>query len=232
MQKRKRIKAIIWDLDGTLIYFNIDFLRARHEAIKILKKYGVPKPFLSVEFSILDNVAKSRDYFNTQGFSEKKIEKIVNEVDSVITKVEHEAAQKAIMVNGINQVLEYAKAKKLKQAIFTFNTRKNAEISLKTVNLTQFFELIVGRDNVKNLKPHPEHLTYICNILKINPSEALVIGDSSRDIEAAINVGAYSIALNTKKPNFYTGESMKKADKIIELNEIPLKLIEAVEKLL
>ncbi|MBA7546770.1 Phosphoglycolate phosphatase [subsurface metagenome] len=136
------------------------------------------------------------------------------------------------MVKGINQVLEYVKAKKLKQAIFTFNTRKNAKISLRTVNLTQFFELIVGRDNVNNLKPHPEHLTYICNKLKINPSEALVIGDSSRDIEAAINVGAYSIALNTKKPNFYTGESMKKADKIIELNEIPSKLIEAVEKLL
>ena len=116
--------------------------------------------------------------------------------------------------------------------IFTFNTRKNAEISLKTVNLTQFFELIVGRDNINNLKPHPEHLTYICNELNINPSEALVIGDSSRDIEAAINVGAYSIALNTKNSNFFTGEFIKKADKIIELSEIPLKLIEAVEKLL
>ena len=38
MKKRKSIKAIIWDLDGTLIYFNIDFPKARHEAIQILKK--------------------------------------------------------------------------------------------------------------------------------------------------------------------------------------------------
>ena len=153
MQRRKSIKAIIWDLDGTLIYFNIDFRRARHEAIKILKKYGVPNPLLSVEFSILDNVAKSREYFKTQGFSDKKVQKIVNKVDSIITKIEHEAAQKAIMVKGIDQVLEYAREKKLKQAIFTFNTRKNAEISLKTVNLTHYFELIVGRDNINNLKP-------------------------------------------------------------------------------
>ncbi|MFX0082188.1 MAG: HAD family hydrolase [Candidatus Hodarchaeota archaeon] len=232
MQKRESIKAIIWDLDGTLIYFKIDYLRARHEAVKILKKYGVPKPFLSVEFSILDNVTKSREFFNTQGFSEKKIKKIVNEVDSAITKIEYKASQEAVMVKGIDQVLEYAKAKKLKQAIFTFNTRKNAESSLKTVNLTQYFELIVGRDNVNNLKPHPEHITYICNELKINPHEALVIGDSSRDIEAAINVGAYCIALNTKNPSFFKGESIEKADKIIELNEIPTKLIEAIEKLL
>ena len=68
--------------------------------------------------------------------------------------------------------------------------------------------------------------------MKIKPSEALVIGDSSRDIEAAINVGAYSIALNTKNTRFFRGESIKQADTIIELNEIPSKLIEVVEKLL
>ncbi|MFX0028786.1 MAG: HAD family hydrolase [Promethearchaeota archaeon] len=232
MKPRKSIKAIIWDLDGTLIYFNIDFLRARREAIKILKKEGVPKHLLSVEFSILDNVAKSREFFKTQGFSEERISKIIKIVDNIITNVEFEAAKKAQMVEGIDQVLEFACTKNLKQAIFTFNTKKNAETSLKTVNLIHYFELIVGRDNVDNLKPHPEHLTYICNQLKIAPNEVIVIGDSSRDIEAAINVGAYSIALDTKKPNFFGGEFIKKADVIIELNEIPSKLIEIIEKLL
>ncbi|MBY8991676.1 MAG: HAD family hydrolase [Candidatus Lokiarchaeota archaeon] len=232
MQGKNSIKAIIWDLDGTLIYFNIDFVRARREAIKILKKNGVPKPYLSVEFSILDNVAKAREFFTTQGLSEQKVAKIIKEVDTIITKVEYEAAQKAQMVHGIDQVLEYAKAKKLKQAIFTFNTNNNAEISLKTVNLRHFFKIIVGRDNVNNLKPHPEHLIYICNQLKVTPGEVLVIGDSSRDIEAAINVGAYSIALDTKKPNFFGGEFINKADVIIEHNEIPSKIIEAIEKLL
>ena len=52
------------------------------------------------------------------------------------------------------------------------------------------------------------------------------------DIEAAINVGAYSVALDTKKPNFFEGEFIKKADVIIELNEIPSKIIEVIEKLL
>lgn len=232
MLRRNSIKAIIWDLDGTLIYFNINFVRARRAAIKILKRNGVPKPLLSVEFSILDNVAKAREYFKTQRHSEQIVSKIIKEVDDTITKVEYKAAQKAQMVHGIDQVLEYAQAKQLKQAIFTFNTNHNAEVSLNTVNLRHFFEIIVGRDNVNNLKPHPEHLTYICNHLKIKPSEALVIGDSSRDIEAAINVGAYSVALDTKKPNFFGGEFIKKADIIIELNEIPSKIIEIIEKLL
>ncbi|MFX1314949.1 MAG: HAD family hydrolase [Promethearchaeota archaeon] len=226
------IKAIIWDLDGTLIHFKIDFLKARHEAIKILKKYGVPNHFLSLEFSILDNVNKSKEFLKTKKFSEQEIRKIVKDVDRVITKIEHEAAQNATKIEGIDQVLEFAKSKNLKQAIFTFNTRKNAELSLSKVKLIEFFELIVGRDNVNNLKPHPEHLTFICEQLAINPNEVLVIGDTSRDIEAAINVGAYSIALNTKIPNFFKQEYLKKANKIIELDEIPLKLIEIIEELL
>ena len=50
------IKAIVWDLDGTLIHFKIDWLRARREAIRILKIQGVPKHILTVKSSILDNI--------------------------------------------------------------------------------------------------------------------------------------------------------------------------------
>lgn len=226
MQNRKPIKAIIWDLDGTLIHFKIDYLRARKTAIEILKKYGVPKRLLTVKFSILENIKCAREFFEGEGYYKKKINKIIEEVDNEITKIEYEAAIDAVMINGIDQVLDYAKKKNLKQAIFTFNTKNNAEISLKKVNLLHYFDLIVGRDNISNLKPHPDHLTHICKYLNVAPDEILVIGDTIRDIEAAINVGAYSIAINTQLAKV---ETLQKADKIIKENEIPLKLIEEIE---
>lgn len=226
------IKALIWDLDGTLIHFKIDYLRARKAAIKILKNFGVPKHLLTVKYSILENVSKAREYFYKKGFSNEKIKEVIEKIDHEIAAIEHEAAVNSTMINGIDQVLEFARSKDLKQAIFTFNTSKNAKTSLETVNLLQFFEIIVGRDNISNLKPHPDHLIFICKTLNIEPNEILVIGDTDRDIEAAVNVGAHSIALNTKIPNFYEQGLFKKADKIIELNEIPLKLINAIEELL
>ncbi|MFX1595010.1 MAG: HAD family hydrolase [Promethearchaeota archaeon] len=113
--------------------------------------------------------------------------------------------------------------------MFTFNTRKNAEISLKNVNLLHYFTLIVGRDNIANLKPHPDHLNHICKELNVKTNELLVIGDNVRDIEAAINVGAHSIAMQSKLAKI---ETLKNADKIIKENEIPLKLIEEIGKLL
>jgi phosphoglycolate phosphatase len=226
------IKAIVWDLDGTLIHFKIDYLRARHVAIKILKKYGVPKNLLTVRYSILENVSSAREFFQNEGLSNEKINEIIAEIDKQIIEIEYEAAMNAAMINGIDQVLQFAKSKDLKQAIFTFNTRKNAIISLEKVRLLGFFELIVGRDNISNLKPHPDHLKFICNELTVDPDEIVVIGDSDRDIEAAINVGAHSIALNTKRSNFHKLETFKQANKIIELNEIPSELIVAIEELL
>lgn len=231
--KTKVIKAIVWDLDGTLIHFKIDFIRARREAIKILKKYGVPKNILTVKSSILENVSKSREYFQSNStYEAQKITQIINEVDGKIIQVEYEAALQASHVDGIEEVLEFAEGKNLKQAIFTFNTHRNAEISLQKVNLMKYFELIVGRDNVENMKPHPDHLLLICKKLDVKPSEIIVIGDSSRDIEAALNVGAKSIAIKNKLFDLSKIETYQKAEKIIEENDIPLKLIKSIKDLL
>ena len=227
------IKAIIWDLDGTLIHFKIDFIRARRAAIKILKKYGVPKNILTVKSSILENVSKSREYFQSNStYESQKITQIINEVDGEINQVEYEAALQASHVDGIEEVLEFIERKNLKQAIFTFNTHRNAEISLQKVNLMKYFELIVGRDNVENMKPHPDHLLSICKELDVLPSEIIVIGDSSRDIEAALNVGAKSIAIKNKLFDLSKIETYQKAEKIIEENDIPLKLIKSLKELL
>lgn len=229
MQNNKPIKAIIWDLDGTLIHFKIDYLRARRIAIKILKEHGVPKHLLTVEFSILENVKQAREFFEKEGYSITNINGIIEDVDNEIIKIEYEAAINAKMIDGIDQVLEFAKNNNLKQAIFTFNTKRNAKISLKKVNLLHYFNIIVGRDNITNLKPHPDHLTHICIALNVKSDEILVIGDTIRDIEAAINVGAHSIAINTKLAKL---EALQKADKIIEEHEIPSELIKEIEKLL
>ncbi|TFG07994.1 MAG: HAD family hydrolase [Promethearchaeota archaeon] len=225
------IKAIVWDLDGTLIHFKIDWLRARREAIKILKSEGVPKKLLTIRNSILDNVRLARAYFKSVDHEPDKIEKIITEVDHVVNEIEYEAALEATAVNGIEQVLKYLQKKGLKQAIYTFNTNRNARTSLEKTNLICFFDVIIGRDSVKNAKPHPEHLSLICKKLYVNPSDIIVIGDNHRDIEGAINVGAKSIAIKTKLAKLTNLDILEKADKIINEKEIPLKLIKAIEDL-
>ena len=230
--KEKPIKAIIWDLDGTLIDFKINSVKARRKAIKLLRDYGIPKENLSIEKPILENVKISRVIFNEMGLSSEKIKEIIIKVNNAVIQVEHEAAIKATLIQGIDQVLEFAKKKRLKQAVFTYNTHNNARISLKTAGILRYFEIIVGRDDTKNLKPHPDHLKHICEKIDVKPDQIVVIGDTGRDIEAAINIGSRSIALNTKIPNYLKRELFQKANIIIEPEEIPSKLIETLENFL
>ncbi|MFX0073715.1 MAG: HAD family hydrolase, partial [Candidatus Hermodarchaeota archaeon] len=75
----------------------------------------------------------------------------------------------------------------------------------------------------------PDHLTRICEHLNVSSNEILVIGDNIRDIEAAINFGAYSIAILSNSAYF---EILQKANKLIKLNEIPQELIKEIKKLL
>ncbi|MBY9004517.1 MAG: HAD family hydrolase [Candidatus Lokiarchaeota archaeon] len=226
------IKAIVWDLDGTLIHFKINSIKARRKAIKVLTDNGIPKKKLSITLPILDNVRLSKILFTKFGISEKKIEEILKLVNKTVIEVEYEAAINASLIEGIEEVLVFAKEKNLKQAIFTFNTHDNAVISLKTVGIIDYFDVIAGRDDIKNLKPHPDHLKYICRHLNVGCDEIIVIGDTSRDIEAALNVGAHSLALETRIPAFLSREMFQKAEKIIKQEEIPLQLITTIEKLI
>jgi phosphoglycolate phosphatase len=229
---KKPIKAIVWDLDGTLIHFKINSIKARKYAIKILRNYGVPKKELSIDIPILEAIKISKQFFIRFGFSPQKITKINEEVNKAIIEVEHEAAIKATLIEGIAEVLEFAQKKNLIQSIFTYNTHVNARTSLRTAGITHYFDVIAGRDDVENLKPHPDHLKYVCEKINVHLDEIVIIGDTGRDIEAAILTNSRSIALNTKIPSFIKREAFKKADKIIEPNELPHELIKTLEDFL
>lgn len=230
--KGNPIKAIVWDLDGTLIDFRINSIKARRKAIKILRSYGIPNNNLSSITPLLEIVKASRVTLSNLGFSNEKIEEIIKEVNNAVILIEHDAAIKATLTEGILKVLEFARDCGLKQAVFTYNTHKNAIISLETAGINHFFEVVAGRDDIKNLKPHPDHLKYICQRIGVDLDEIVVIGDTGRDIEAALLTKSKSIALNTKIPSFIKRDLFAEADKVVELHEIPNELIKTLGEFL
>ncbi len=229
MKFRNGIKAIIWDLDGTLIHFKINSMQARRITIGILISHGIKKKCLSIKKSILENINISREIFKSIGYDSRQMDDIIKEIDEEISKIEYKAALDATMIEGIEQVHIFARENNLKQGIYTFNKYKYAKISLEKVRLLDYFSVIIGRDNISNPKPHPDHLLEICKRLHVEPTEIVVVGDNFRDIEGALNVGAHSIALHTSLAKV---ETLQKADVIIQEKEIPLKLKKEIEKLL
>ena len=61
---------------------------------------------------------------------------------------------------------------------------KNAEDILKRFDLLKYFELIIGFNEVSEVKPSPDGLNLILKKWNINPSEAIFVGDMATDIQA------------------------------------------------
>lgn len=66
---------------------------------------------------------------------------------------------------------------------------------LEALGLARYFGVVIGGDDVKNKKPHPEPLLLVAERLGLAPAELLFVGDSRNDIQAAQAAGCCSVGL-------------------------------------
>ena len=89
------LQGICWDLDGTLVNYQIDYIRDADHHQKILETHGYPPNRLRMDQLIAQMVNQASEYFSEEFlFSQEKIEAIGHEVDATIITVEEEAAYK------------------------------------------------------------------------------------------------------------------------------------------
>lgn len=66
-------------------------------------------------------------------------------------------------------------------------------IIVRALHLSQYFDLIVCGDEVRQLKPHPKILRHILRTFKISKESAVFVGDMSIDMETAARAGVDAI---------------------------------------
>ena len=71
--------------------------------------------------------------------------------------------------------------------------KETLHIMLKSAHLYDFFDVIIGNDEVVNPKPHPEIYLKAFDILKVNPNQAIIVEDSAHGIASAKASGAHVI---------------------------------------
>jgi HAD superfamily hydrolase (TIGR01509 family) len=198
------IKAFLFDLDGTLVTWQLDYNLVREKVIYLLQREGYPYKLMTSERYALRMLDAALSYFKTEHqWGEPKLNQLKQNVNAVISKIEHSAALKAVPIPGILKVLTLITHEKYKMGILTLNTTENAVTSLQKAGLADFFpdrNLIIGRDLSQNQKPHPDHPQRLLDKMQLSPDEVLLIGDHPTDIEAANEIGITSIALTG--PNY------------------------------
>lgn len=176
MDIRKDIKAIFFDLDGTIFNLEVDWLHLKEK--------------------ISYNFFKQTEIKYEQALKLSKLKKYEN-LSKTILEAEINGVDEGYFVDGAEKVLKDL-CENYKLAVITRNSRKVAERVIQKLNLQNKI-LIVGREDVFLLKPDSEGVEYALSKLNINSSQAIMIGDTYHDIVASHSAGLKCIIIKNSK---------------------------------
>jgi HAD superfamily hydrolase (TIGR01509 family) len=190
------IKAVIFDLDGPIASFNLDYKAVRGDVRSYLMRIGVPASLLPANESIFEMLKKTEIFMKNSGKSEA-MEEVRREALAIAEKYELEAAKDTSLLPGADETLKVLKRMGLKVGLFTLSGDKAASYILQRFKLGDFFGVIVPRNKVNYVKPNPEHLEMALKVLGVAPEETLVVGDGSVDMQSAKELKAVAVGLPT-----------------------------------
>jgi len=191
------IKAVILDLDGTVAVFNLDYKTVRALVKGYLINKGVPDSILSLKESVFEMLKKTELWAQHAGKSDKFLEEVRNHASNITEKFELEAAGNTNLLPGVVDTLKALKEKDLKIGLCTINSETSTNRILERFNIAALFDVVVSRNNVRHVKPDPEHLETALKLLRVAPGETVVVGDSRIDMRSAKELKAIAVGLPT-----------------------------------
>jgi len=176
--KNKKDITILFDLDGTLIdstdaivasfYFafkdqNFDYQKSEKDIIKLI---GYPLDYM----------------FEKLGVPQEKVWDYVDSYKSNYRKI---SQAQTLLLDNAKEAVELAASFATLGVVTTKTTLYSIPL-LKNFKIWNYFNTIIGRQEVENPKPHPEPIFRACEALKITPNkDVFIIGDTELDLLAA-----------------------------------------------
>ena len=191
------IKAVIFDLDGTLVAFTLDVNACRTEVIHCLTEQGFPNSLFSMKETAFDMLLKVKNYLESQGIGDQNFANIEKMVFSIVERFELEAARTTEMFTGISETLKALRDMNLKLALCTISGEKAAYYIFNRFNLEKFFDAVIPRESVSAVKPNPVHLETALTALEVKVQEAMLVGDSVKDVGSAVPLKVIAVGVTT-----------------------------------
>ncbi|MBC7235726.1 MAG: HAD-IA family hydrolase [Chloroflexi bacterium] len=180
------LKALLFDLDGTLIEPSIDFAQMRRAVIALADKYGFQSPDLERMY-VLEIVRYVQAHLEDAG------QRFAQEAEEAIEAIELEAAERVAAYPGVLQLLEGLRRRGFGVAIVTRNCRRAVLSILQRIPLAH--DVLLTRDDIEHVKPDPRHLLAALQRLRVAGEESAMCGDHPMDILAGKQVHARTVGV-------------------------------------
>ncbi|MEM2974506.1 MAG: TIGR02253 family HAD-type hydrolase [Candidatus Micrarchaeia archaeon] len=225
-----RYKAILFDVDNTLI----DFMKMKQEAVKsavaAMIEAGLPMKQKEAErevWSIYEEYG-----YEYQKVFQKLLIRHMRKVDYSILApgvVAYKRKKEGYLVpyDGVRETLYCLKKRGYKLGVLSDAPRIQVWLRLAAMGLHKTFDVVVTYDDTKKRKPDPAPFRKVIEKLKTRPAQIIMVGDNvERDINGAKRLGIRTVLAKYGADLTSCRRSAKKADfEIVKFEE----LIEAVD---
>ena len=204
-------KIILFDLDGTLIDSTDAIVSTFYHSFKELNFdfKGNDEDMKSLIGYPLDIMYKDL------GVDESKVWDFV---DSYKNRYREISVEQTTLLENAYEAVELA-SKFARVSVVTTKTRTYTMPLLENFNIAQFFEVVTGRENVQNPKPHPEPILVTLEQMNYdkNIDSVWMIGDTKLDLIAANEANVNSIGVLCGYGN---EKELRKYTDFVELNAL------------
>ena len=183
------IKAIIFDLDGTLL----DTLEDLTDSVNyVLGKHNMPERTLDEIRSFIGNGVPTLIKRSVAENTDAETLSIC--VSEMMEYYKDHAEIKTRPYNGIPELLEELKNRNITTAVVT-NKAEEAAIILCSKKFGNTLSCVIGDNGKDKLKPEPDNVFRALKELNTEKDEVLYVGDSDVDMITAENAGLTSIGV-------------------------------------
>lgn len=189
-------KVVIFDLDGTLIDSAPDLAVGINHMLTNLNRKSFSEDtirgWVGNGASVLVKRALSGGSDIDKSIDSELFSKAL---EIFLTFYAKNLCVNTVTYRNVKTTLKTLKNRGYTLAIATNKPFDFVEPILKGLNLDGLFKVILGGDSLKEKKPAPMMLLYICKKLKVEVDQSIMVGDSKNDILAANAANIQSIGL-------------------------------------
>lgn len=208
--KNTTIKAILWDMDGTLV----DTAELHYQAhIQTLAKYGfsLERTLYNTLFGMDDHLIMRKAAPNME---ETAFKAMVVEKNALYRQLALDVPQKALP--GVLDWLERFKKSGFRQVVVSTTFLENIRALTTSLQITPYFEELISTIHMQlPSKPAPDGFLKAAEILGLPAAQCLVIEDAPAGVASAKAAGMKCLAVGTSNPM----ENLQAADLITKTLE-------------
>ncbi|XP_048538976.1 haloacid dehalogenase-like hydrolase domain-containing protein Sgpp [Triticum urartu] len=192
------VEAVLFDIDGTLCDSDpLHHIAFQELLLAIGYNNGVP---IDDEFFI-NNIAGRSDAEAAQNlFPDWPLEKGLKFLEDKDVKYRSLAMERLEPVKGLHKVVQWVKDHGYKRAAVTNAPRINAELMIKLLGLSDFFQAVIVGGECEQPKPAPFPYLKALKELEVSAAHTFIFEDSASGTRAGVAAGMPVVAVSTRNP--------------------------------